>query len=414
MTEHDAAGEHGYVDDGGTVWVRTAGGDRAVGSWQGEDPQEGLDHFAGRFAGLETQVGLLEQRLRGGKLSPNDARRSARRLREEVAEAHAVGDLDGLARRLEEFEGAVDRRTEEVAAERAQVKAEVTAAKERMVAEAETVADSSSWKASGDRLKALLEEWKAAPRLDRQSDDALWKRLRTARTTFDRRRSAHFAEVDRRLQESRERKEQLAAEAESLADSTEWAPTAARFRELMTEWKAAGAAPRAAEETLWRRFRTAQDTFFAARSATFSARDAAQRDNQAAKEALATEAEALLPVSDVRAAQTALRRIQDRWAAVGHVPRAAQPTLEGRLRQVEQAVAAAGQSQWQRRNPGAVSRAEDTVAQLEDGVRRLVEQAAQARAAGDNERAARAEESLAARQALLDQARRTLADLRGG
>lgn len=414
MGEHRAVGEHGYVDDGGTVWVRTAAGDRAVGSWQGDDPQEGLDHFALRFAGLETQVGLLEQRLRGGTLSPTDARRSARRLRDEVAQAHAVGDLDGLGRRLDGFEGAIDRRTQEVAAERALAKAETTATKERIVAEAETVADSSSWKASGDRLQELVEEWKAAARLDRQSDDALWKRLRTARAAFDRRRSAHFAAADRQRQASRERKEQLAVEAESLAGSTDWAPTAARFRELMGEWKAAGAAPRAAEETLWRRFRTAQDSFFGARSATFSARDAAQRDNQEAKEALAAEAEALLPVSDVRAAQAALRRIQDRWAAVGHVPRAAQPALDGRLRRVEQAIAAAGQAQWQRRNPAGVGRAEDTVAQLEDGVRRLTDQAHEARAAGQQERVARAEEALAARQALLDQARSTLADLRGG
>jgi len=414
MGEHRATGEHGYVDDGGTVWVRTAAGDRPVGSWQGDDPQEGLDHFALRFAGLETQVGLLEQRLRGGTLSPTDARRSARRLRDEVAQAHAVGDLDGLGRRLDGFEGAIDRRTQEVAAERALAKAEATAAKELIVAEAETVADSSSWKASGDRLQELVEEWKAAPRLDRQSDDALWKRLRTARAAFDRRRSAHFAAADRQRQEARERKEQLAVEAESLAGSTDWAPTAARFRQLMGEWKASGAAPRVVEETLWRRFRAAQDSFFGARSATFSARDAALRDNQGAKETLAAEAEALLPVSDVRAAQATLRRIQDRWATVGHVPRAAQPALDGRLRRVEQAVAAAGQAQWQRRNPAGVGRAEDTVAQLEDGVRRLTDQAHEARAAGQQERADRAEEALAARQALLDQARSTLADLRGG
>ena len=32
-------------------------------------------------------------------------------------------------------------------------------------------------KATGERLKALLEEWKAAPRVDRTAEQALWKRF---------------------------------------------------------------------------------------------------------------------------------------------------------------------------------------------------------------------------------------------
>ena len=48
----------------------------------------------------------------------------------------------------------------------------------------------------------------------------------------------------------------------------------------MSEWKAAGRASKEAEEQLWTRFRAAQDTFFAARAATFSERDAEQLANQ--------------------------------------------------------------------------------------------------------------------------------------
>ncbi|HYS37243.1 MAG TPA: DUF349 domain-containing protein, partial [Pseudonocardiaceae bacterium] len=39
----------GRVDDDGTVYVTTADGERAVGSWQAGEPAEGLAHFARRF-----------------------------------------------------------------------------------------------------------------------------------------------------------------------------------------------------------------------------------------------------------------------------------------------------------------------------------------------------------------------------
>ena len=42
----------GRVDADGTVYVKTAEGERVVGSWQAGTPDEGLAHFARRFADL--------------------------------------------------------------------------------------------------------------------------------------------------------------------------------------------------------------------------------------------------------------------------------------------------------------------------------------------------------------------------
>ena len=89
------------------------------------------------------------------------------------------------------------------------------------------------------------------------------------------------------------RKEELVAEAETLADSTEWAATANRLKELMAEWKAAPRAAKEVEQKLWERFRAAQDAFFTRRSEVFSARDAEQQGNLERKQALLAEAEAL-------------------------------------------------------------------------------------------------------------------------
>ena len=56
----------GRVDDEGTVYVKTAAGERVVGSWQAGTPEEGLAHFARRFADLVTEVDLIEARLGSG------------------------------------------------------------------------------------------------------------------------------------------------------------------------------------------------------------------------------------------------------------------------------------------------------------------------------------------------------------
>ena len=121
--------------------------------------------------------------------------------------------------------------------------------------------------------------------------------------------------------QARVTKEQLAAEAEALASSTDWGPTTGAYRDLMARWKAAGPAPRGVEEGLWKRFRGAQDTFFSAKQAALSAQDNEFRANAEAKEALLAEAEALLPVRDPAAAKAAYRDILRRWSVIGKVPR---------------------------------------------------------------------------------------------
>ena len=103
-------------------------------------------------------------------------------------------------------------------------------------------ANSTQWKAAGDRMRAILDEWRTITGLDRKTDDALWKRYSAARETFNRRRGSHFAELDRERAGAKAAKERLCERAEELSGSTDWAPTAAAFRDLLTEWKAAGRA----------------------------------------------------------------------------------------------------------------------------------------------------------------------------
>jgi hypothetical protein len=402
----------GRVADDGTVYVRTADGERVVGIWQAGSPDEALAFFTRRFDALATEVSLLERRITTTDLAPGQAKATITRLLATVAEANAVGDLDGLLRRLNALSERTEQRREEHKAAREQARAEAIKVKERLVVEAEQIAaEATHWKSSGERLKQLLDEWKAAPHGDRAAEAVLWKRMSAARSAFAKRRKSYFATLEGERGEVRARKEKLVARAEELATSTDWAATAAVYRELMASWKDAGRADRATEDELWKRFRAAQNSFFEARSAVLSAKDNQLREHAAAKEQLLAEAEGLLPITDAKSARAVLRSIHQRWDKIGAVPREAQDRLETGLRKVDEAVRRAEDVQWRRSNPEALSRARDTVAQIRKTVEQLESQLAQANERGDETARQRLATALDTRRSWLAEAERTLTDL---
>lgn len=378
----------GRVAEDGTVYVRTTDGERAVGSWQAGDPADGLVHFARRFDDLRTEAELLYSRLEAGNGDPKQALTSAKHLRESCADAAVVGDLAGLVARVDyviaraELAVVAGRQAREAA------RAEAIGRKQALVGEAETIAaEWTQWKSAGDRLREILDEWKAIKGVDRKTDELLWKRFAKARDTFNRRRGSHFAELDRTRAAARTRKQELVDEAEGLVESSDWAATANRYKQLMVEWKAAGRAPKDADDQLWQRFRAAQDAFFARRSAVFDERDAEFVANAKRKEELLAEADSIDPGAGLESARAALHRIQDQWDQVGKVPRDRVRELEGKLRSIEERIRSAADAQWRRTDPEAEARA----AQFRERVEQFEAQAAKARAAGDRRRAEQAE-----------------------
>lgn len=394
----------GRIADDGAVYVRTRDGERVVGSWQAGDAQAGLEHFARRYDDLVTEVELLEQRLSSGTGDPRATARHARELQAALPTAHVVGDLEALAGRLQKILDAAQTKETAAAAERSAAKQQAVAAKEALAAEAESLASrDGSWKTTGDRFKTIVDEWRQIKGVDRRTDEALWKRFRAARDDFSRRRGAHFAALDEQRGEARVVKERLVAEAESLVESSDWGPTATRLKALMRDWKDAGRAPKGADDALWTRFRAAQDAFFAHRGEALHARDEEQLVNQRTKEALIAEAEALDPDRDLTGAQNALRGIQDRFDAAGHVPRDAMRPLDERMRAAEQRIRSAGDRQWKR----TAAASNPLLDRMREAVEKAESAVTKARAAGNAARITEAEEALTARREWLAEAERS-------
>ena len=403
----------GRVDDDGTVYVRTSEGERVVGSWQAGAPDEALAFFRRKYDALVTEVELLEKRLRSTDLSASAAMAAIDKLRASVTDAHAVGDLDALSRRLDALSGRAEERKVEQKQAQEQARGQAREIKERIVAEAERVAvETTHWKTGGERMLQLIEEWKKAPRADRPTEQALWKRMSAARNSFSKRRKAYFANLDQEREAVRVDKESIVAEAEALAHSTDWGPTARSYRDLMQRWKNSGRADRASEDKLWARFKAAQDTFFDARNATFAERDAELRVNADAKERILAEAKSEIPgINDPRRARARLREYQEAWEEAGDLPRDVRDQLEGSFRQIEESVRRAEDAEWERSSPEARARAKDTVDQLAQAISGLEAKLEKARANGDTRRIKEHEAALEARRAWLVEAERALSEM---
>lgn len=404
----DKARKFGRVDADGHVFVIVDGEEYAVGQVPNATEDEALAYFARKFENFEAQVALLEERV-AHKAKAADLQKAAAHLGQQVAVRNMVGDYAALQERLVSLVGKINEREEAEKTESAEAREAALAAREAIVSEAETIADQDEakihWKNSHARMNELFDEWKQTQRehhLPKSIEDELWKRFRAARTTFDRRRRAHFSQLDENNAKAKRAKEALILEAEALSDSTDWAETAAKYRDLMDRWKAAPRGGRKEDDALWARFRAAQDKFFDARTAINAELDKEFEANLVAKEALLEEARGILPVTDIKAAKEALDGILDRWDAIGRVPRNSVRRVEQELRKVQDEIHNAENAKWQKTDPEKQARANSMLTQLEDTIAGLEADLAKAEAGGNAQKIKNAQEALDARKQWLE------------
>jgi Domain of Unknown Function (DUF349) len=182
---------------------------------------------------------------------------------------------------------------------------------------AEGLADSTSWIETAEALKQLQAEWKTIGPVPRGQEKAIWDRFRTACDRFFTRRQADLAQRKTVWAENLRRKEALCERAEALSQSTDWEAAAAELRRLQTEWKAIGPVKKSRSEAIWQRFRAACDTFF---NRYAHRHDAAREERVAAREALVSELESLVPADGGGASPPAdlvarVRAIRSKWQA---------------------------------------------------------------------------------------------------
>nr|WP_253270462.1 DUF349 domain-containing protein [Kocuria marina] len=409
----------GRADENGTVYVSVQGTEYECGQFPDATPDEALAYFARKFDDAEAQVALLEQRI-AAKAPAGDMRKTVDHVREQVDAHTMVGDLTDLSTRLDTLEDAikvaVNREREEAKAAKTQQLAHRTAIVEAAEEVAAQDPAKTQWKHSSARMAELFSQWqdhqRSGGRLPKSDEDALWKRFRKARTTFDRHRKAFFSSLDETNAKAKRVKEGLIKEAEALSSSTEWGETAGKYRELMDRWKEAPRASRKEDDALWARFRAAQDVFFSARTAANERIDQEYAGNLTVKEQLLAEAKQILPVKDLDAAKKQLASVQQRWEEAGKVPRAHMRRVENELRAVEDVVKKAEDDRWRRTDPETKARSNSMLSQLENKIADQRAALEAARAGGNTKKAASLEKDLATSEQWLATLQASASELR--
>lgn len=397
------ASQWGRVTDDGTVYLKAPEGEVVVGQYTIGTPHEGLTFYARKYDDLVVEVDILESRLKESKVSPESAVAALTKVREALTARSFVGDIQTLESRCQAVDALIETHRTAEKERKAQLRAVSRAQREVLTEEAESLANSESWKNTAERFAAIVEEWKVLPRVDRSTEQELWKRLSAARTSFDKRRRAHFHELDAVRKEALGRKRELIASAQAAASTTDPKAGIKKFKDLMAEWKKAPRASRADEDKLWKRFKAAQDEFFTSLKEAEAREDEKLAENVPAKEALVAQAEALLPLGskDLKSAKRSLRDIQTAWDKAGDLPKADRHRLEARLKKVEDAIRHEDEKQWTAVNPEVVARATDTANAFSDGLARYRVELAKAQEKGDSNKAEEIQASIDNLTALL-------------
>jgi hypothetical protein len=177
----------------------------------------------------------------------------------------------------------------------------------------------------GNRLRQLQALWKEVGPMPQRRSKELWEQFKSlCDQIYDKVKGFRAVENEKFAEVAKE-KEALIAEAEALADSTDWQATANKLKELQAKWKQTGHLPRKQGDELWKRFRAACDKFFERRKPELDARHAEEEKNLAAKQALIERAKAVAAGAPGEGgwgkAIAEIKKLQQQWKEIGYVPR---------------------------------------------------------------------------------------------
>jgi len=403
----------GRVDEENNVFVIEGTEERRVGQYPNVAPEAALAYFERKFADLEAQVRLLEQRV-AGKADAQSLKKTITKLTEDLKEPAAVGDIAALRGRVAAIEGKVS----ELFAEKQEANKELVAAeiaKRTEIAEkAELIAaqDASKihWKNTSAEMNALFELWQDAqkngPKLSKSDADPIWKRFSSARTKFESAKRAYFATLDAANKAAKAAKTQIVADAEALIEKG--GEGIAEYRKLLDAWKASGRSQSKTDDELWARFKAAGDAIYAAKSEVVAVENGEQTANLAVKLELLVEAEKIDASKDLAAAKKQLQSVQTRWEKAGRVPREKLREVEDRLKAVETKIRKAEEEQWRKTDPEAIARTNSVLEQLDTAIAKLEKQLETTKATKDAKKIKDAQEALDARKEWREIVKKTL------
>lgn len=228
--------------------------------------------------------------------------------------------------KFKDASAAINKKYQAFFEERKAREAEAEAAKTALCQQIEELDFSSltsfaAWDAMTERIIALQAQWKGLGFAPRKVNNTLFSRFRQRCDEFFTSKAAYFKQVKEEYAANLAKKQALAQRAEELKDSTEWRKATDEFVAMQKEWKTIGAVPKKHSDSVWKRFQSACDHFFEQKKAANNGQRSIEQANLKAKHQVIADLEALAKeAATAPDAGERLRKLQDRWQEVGHVP----------------------------------------------------------------------------------------------
>lgn len=174
--------------------------------------------------------------------------------------------------------------------------------------------------ALADKAQEFVTRWRSIGFAPKAVNDEIYARFRKSIDALYAIRKSFFKEQDARYAQNYKLKEALCEKAEAVMNSNDWRKTSDYLIELQREWKEIGPVANKHSELIWRRFRSACDTFFNNRQSQKDGETAEMKENLEKKRQVIAELEAYTAPEDAEQHLNDLKGFLQRWNSIGMVP----------------------------------------------------------------------------------------------
>jgi hypothetical protein len=402
-----ATSTNGRVDEDNNVYVFDNGTERKVGQYPGVSREEALAYFERKFQELESNVRILEQRVKS-KADAISISNAAKKLSLDLQEPAAVGNIQDLRIRVANITPSIDQLKKDKAEAADKAMQDVLKIRSEIASKAQALADKdpkkTQWKIASKEMTELFEQWqasqKSSPKIPRKDSEPIWKQFSQARTKFEANKRSYFSALTAESKNVRAKKSALVIQAESL--EAKGSDSSLEYRKLLDQWKLSGRSQGPQDDALWERFKAAGDSIYARRKESLAKESEEFQANYETKLAIIAEAEKLDPKSNLAEARKHLLSLQTKYEKAGKVPKDKIRETDSRMNAVEKKFKDYEQEQWRATDPAAIERTNSVVQQLLESIEKLEKELIAAEASNDPKKIEGAKEALKARQSWLE------------
>ncbi len=237
--------------------------------------------------------------------------------------------------------------------------------KRQLIAEARQLSSSTDWKSTSDRMKVMMDDWKAAGYAGKENDN-LWEEFKFARQSFFDRQNRHFEELKSKRADAKRIKLSLISEAQSVAYTTDWKSGNDKMNDLMSRWKQAGSAGHEEDDRLWAEFQSVRNGYYDRRQAARDQQNSQFEARKQQKSSLISEAQS--HIGDYSTATGArMKQLSLEWKGIGFCGKEYDEILWNQFR-------AAQDAYWSEKKRTSTAKTEAAIARRREKISRLYEQ----------------------------------------